>query len=48
MGLFDFQLDLFRVKKEEKKKDVSSEFSSKSLVAFRYNPRLKKSIRCSY
>lgn len=48
MGLFDFQLDLFRIKKEEKKKDVSSEFSSKSLVAFRYSPRLKKSIRCSY
>lgn len=48
MGLFDFQLELFHIKKEEKKKNVSSEFSSESLVAFRYNPRLRKSIRCSY
>src|SRR5574344_767659 len=48
MGLFDFQLDLFQVKKEERKKIASSEFSTKSLVSFRYNPRLRKSIRCSY
>lgn len=48
MGLFDFQLDLFRIKKEVSVSTISSEFSSKSLVAFRYNPRLKKSMRCSY
>jgi hypothetical protein len=33
---------------EKSENKISSEFSSGSLVSFRYNPRLRKSIRCQY
>lgn len=51
MGLFDSQMDLFGAPKQEpvpeqKALHVSSKCSANGLVHFKYNPLLKKSIRC--
>lgn len=51
MGLFDSQMDLFGALKQEpvpeqKAAPVSAKCSANGLVHFKYNPLLKKSIRC--
>ncbi len=48
MGFLEYQIDLFSFKKSIKKRSISPDFSMDTLVAFRYHPRLKKSIRCNY
>ncbi len=60
VNVTDLQIDLFGslnslknsvsgwFQNKNPEKNISPEFSPESLVSFRYNPRLKKSIRCQY